>query len=103
MEKDATRAVQWYQRGSDLGEPYAQNSLGRCYLLGDGVPKNLELGFYWTKKSADQGNINSLFNLAVCYEKGWGVNPSKSEAIRYYKLAAEKGDKDAQKKLQTLQ
>ena len=80
----------------------AQNSLGRCYLIGDGVEKNLELGIYWTKKSAEQGYNGSLFNMGYCYETGLGVPKDVSKAIHYYKEALEKGYHQAEQRLKII-
>ncbi len=97
------KAVSWYQKAADKGYIYAQNSLGRCYFLGDGVEKNLELVFYWTKKSAEQGYNGSLFNLGYCYETGLGVSKDLSKAIHYYKGALEKGYRQAEQRLKLIE
>ena len=40
-----------------------------------------------------------MFNVGYMYEMGMGVTADKNEAIKWYKKAAEKGDKDAKDKL----
>lgn len=38
LERDAALAVQWWQRGSEAGDPDAEAMLGAATLLGQGVP-----------------------------------------------------------------
>ena len=57
---------------------------------------------YWWHKAANQGIVEAQFNLGTCYEKGNGVTKDLSEAVKWYKMAAKQGDRDAQKKLKKL-
>ena len=51
---------------------------------------------YWS-------NVNIYFIIrqlvGVCYEDGTGVVKDEVEAVKYYKMAADQGDADAQKAL----
>jgi len=40
--------------------------------------------------------LDAQYNLGVCYYSGHGVGEDLKEAVRLYRLAAEKGDADAQ-------
>lgn len=40
--------------------------------------------------------------LGVCFQNGKGVEQSYTEAVKYYKLAADQGYADAQKRLREL-
>lgn len=40
--------------------------------------------------------------LRVCYEKEKVVEQNYTEAVKYYKLAADQGDEDAKKRLREL-
>ena len=56
----------------------------------------------WTPL-AEQGNSQSQYNLGVMYENGNGVPKDHKTAVKWYKLAAEQGHADAQKKVQEFQ
>ena len=43
-----------------------------------------------------------MTNLGEMYEEGRGVDKDEKEAVRWYRKAAEKGDKEAQKRLGQL-
>lgn len=50
----------------------------------------------WYKKAAEQsGNKMALYEIGEAYLYGVGVKCDKQEAIKYLKLAAENGSKDA--------
>jgi len=45
--------------------------------------------------AAEQGYANAQYNLGKMYAKGQGVIQDYKEALKWYKLAAAKGYKDA--------
>ena len=47
--------------------------------------------------------MSGQYNLGRCYEFGNGVGRSYEEAMKWYKLAADNGYEDAQKRLSKLQ
>lgn len=48
------------------------------------------------KAWAGRGNIDAYYNLAIIHQHGDGVPLDYSEAMRWYRLAADQGDKVAQ-------
>ncbi len=47
VDKDDTKAADYYGRAAKLGNPYAQNNLGVLYKYGRGVPKDLVQAYKW--------------------------------------------------------
>ena len=54
------------------------------------------------RAAADRGEAWAQFNLGLAYDKGDGVEKDLREAVRWYRKAAEQGDKEAQRALQKL-
>ena len=50
------RVVKWQKEQADKGSAYAQSTLGRRYLKGDGVPKDRKLAVEYLEKAAAQGD-----------------------------------------------
>jgi hypothetical protein len=50
-------------------------------------------------KQAEKGDAEAQFNLGLLYDRGQGVPKDKSEALRWYRLAATQGDTFAQNSL----
>jgi TPR repeat protein len=53
------------------------------------------------KRLADSGFLREQCDLGRFYELGWGVAKDQSEALRWYRRAAERGDRNAQYRLAT--
>ena len=49
------KAVKWFQKAIDAGDPYGMSGLGWCYEYGCGVKKSLSEAFRWYVKSLDNG------------------------------------------------
>lgn len=96
------KAANWYKTAADLGLAEAQNSLGVCYLKGQGVERNQTEAFKWFEKAAMQGNPSGLYNLANCYRDGNGVTKDREKAKQLYKEAADNGSSTALAALKKL-
>lgn len=57
----------------------------------------------WFTKAADLNMKNSQFNLAIMYLKGEGTPQSLTHAYKWFAIASEHGDKDAQTKMKMIQ
>ena len=89
-------AVKYYRKAAAQGHRGAQNSLGVCYALGQGVPKDDGKAVPWFRKSAEQGNPVAQRNLGVWYLYGRGVEKDWSKAVSLFQKAAEQGGASAQ-------
>ena len=59
----------------------------------------LSLDFLEFRLAAMQGNAKAQIALGLMHEKGYGVTQNVSEALNWYRLAADQGNLVAQKKL----
>ena len=50
-------ALYWLQQAAQQYYPDAMQWLGRCYISGDGVPKNDNLGIMWIAKAAAHDHV----------------------------------------------
>lgn len=93
------KAIYWFKKGAEQGDPNAQNNFGNCYQNGNGVIQNDKQAVYWYQKGAEQGNLNAQYNLGVCYDDGIGITQNYQQAVYWYKKAAEQGHLYAQNNL----
>ena len=58
VEKNQSKAAQFYQKAAEKGHRDAQFELGSCYEEGQsrGVKKNYKEAAKWYRKAADQGH-----------------------------------------------
>lgn len=87
-------AVKWYRRAAERNEPAAQQYLGNCYLKGNGLEQDEEIGLKWMRLAADNGSLQALRTLAELYESGVGEPRSVNETpIRIWQhIATAPGD-----------
>jgi hypothetical protein len=50
-------AIYWLEQAARQGYPNAMQCLGRCYLAGEGVPKDENLAIMWIAKAAAHGHV----------------------------------------------
>jgi TPR repeat protein len=97
--KDATKAVEWYEKSATQGNAQAQGNLAVKYYNGDGVPKNATKAVEWYLKAATQGDAASQFILGDMYHKGDSVAKDAGKGAEWFGKAAAQGDAAAQLKL----
>ncbi|NPA03664.1 MAG: SEL1-like repeat protein [Epsilonproteobacteria bacterium] len=64
--------------------------------------EKFEEAFPLFKNLAREGDSEAMYYLGVLYYEGWGVEPSKEEAIKWWKRAERRGSLDAKYMLQTI-
>lgn len=101
VTKDLSQAKAWYQKGADVGDDYSKNKLKESQF--SSVTASTSSSSYSSSSydSEIEGKTASAINnLAIDYEKGQnGKTKDMAKAVRYYKIAAEKGDSYAQSNL----
>ena len=104
VESDEALALEWYEKGADLGDADSMNALGCIHESGKlksrGV--DLERAFQYYKQAADAGHADGMTNLGYLYEKGHGVLQNLELASSWYERAAQKGYAKAQNNLGSL-
>jgi TonB family protein len=96
VEKDYGRALLWFQRAADQGNPDGENSIGFLYEKGWGVEQDYAEAAKWYRKAADQGNSRGIGNLGWLYLEGNGVQRDYPEAMKLLSKAAEAGIAESQ-------
>ncbi|KAG0324395.1 hypothetical protein BGZ99_001911 [Dissophora globulifera] len=95
--RDFTKSVKWLQMAADKGFAPAQTGLGYIYLRGGfGVPKNCGRAVDLFQAAANQGDINACTLLGTIYFSGDGAAQNNEEAMRWLRVAAERGCAQAQ-------
>ena len=105
-EKDFTNALKFFKKSADLGNIQSMSAVGNMYGTGHGCERDYDKAIEYFLKAAKKGDVHSYYLLGNCYykmkKKWWKLYSSKTNALKYYKIAAEKGDKNAQRMLRRL-
>ncbi|XP_030622228.1 death ligand signal enhancer isoform X2 [Chanos chanos] len=90
--ESVTEAAENLRHVGDSSIPIILNIIGlESVKAGD-----YETAFCCFLASAQQDYSKAQFNTAVCYEKGHGVDKDHTQALHYYRCAAEAGHRQAQ-------
>ncbi|RDA86229.1 hypothetical protein CP532_5085 [Ophiocordyceps camponoti-leonardi (nom. inval.)] len=97
-------SLHYYGLAARQGLPEAALGVSRWFLFGyEGVfKKNEELAFKYAQEAATAKLPTGEFAMGYYYEIGIHVNKSITDARKWYQLAAEHGNKDAQNRLDSL-
>lgn len=88
IKGDYNEAFKQYTLGSINGDDLAQYQLGRMYLNGKGVTKNIQKAKDWFVRSAENGNSHAQFELGLLYRFGDGVLQDHVQAYKWFNLAS---------------
>ena len=91
-KKRIEEAVSWYERAADQSSQYASYRLGKLYLLGDGLPRDIDKAVACLIRSAEAGNQYAQYALGKLYlERG-----DKAKAHYRFTQSAAQGNEYAQ-------
>lgn len=85
---DGDQAHMWLQRSAEQGHPAA------CYDLGNYFSEELAdpgKAVDWFLKAAEREHAAGAYALALCYDSGSGVEKDAAEALKWYRIAANRG------------
>ena len=96
VKTDSALAEKWARKAADQGDGEAMGLLGGM----SDAPGMRDKARYWYKKAAEAGNLDVQVRLAQIYylRMGWTTETDAEdtrEAIKWYRKAASRGDKDA--------
>ena len=102
-------AVKKLKKAIMLDNKKAKFLLGICFFRGQGVTSNRDRAETFFKESieeirasAEKGDATDEMFLAMSYACAWGAKPNGPEAIKWYKLAAEHGNAQAEEQIGAL-
>lgn len=85
-KQDYRSAIEIFLKVSNDEE--SQYYLGKAYLFGLGVEKDLKKAFEYAQKSAAKNNSSGLNLMGVIYQKGFGIERDELQALMYFNQAA---------------
>lgn len=96
------KALEWYEKAVQNGEPRACYNLGRIYQNSDFNGKDVAVAAYWYAYGAEHGSVECQCELGKMYEYGEYFEKNYEEAAKWYKIAADKDDAISKTRLASL-
>ncbi len=91
VEKDLSKALYWYRKGAEQGDPHCLLNLAKSYENGLGVEADEEMAQRFFEKAAGAGSAEAQVRTARRLMAGG----ESDEARMWLERAAAKGDQDA--------
>ena len=88
--------MSWYEKAAPQNNSWAAYRLGKLYLEGKAVPKDVSKAVEYLTASADQGNQYAQYALGKLYLSGQDVKQDRERAWAYFYESAEQGNQYAQ-------
>lgn len=82
-------------KAAEQGNQFARYRLGKIYLTGESVPKDVEKALAYLTASADQGNQFAQYALGKLYLFGRDIPPDREQAREWLIRAAAQGNEYA--------
>jgi len=103
-KQDYSKALELYLKAAELGDTEAKYIAGGMYYKGLGVERDLRKAFRLLYGAALEGNSTpqSQKLLGQFFLTGTAVPKNYNEAMKWYKMAAESGDRESQSELAFL-
>ena len=89
VERDSTRAVEWYRKAADANLPMAKHHLALMLREGKGAPRNAQETVDLLHAASRQGLAVSMFTLGDIYERGDLLPKDPAMALAWYAITAE--------------
>lgn len=101
IEKDDSKAVEWYSKAAEQGLMAAMYFLARKYEYGHGIPRDSERAIRWYRTAAEGGLPEAQYELGEHYLtcEDEPVDENWREAAFWFRKAAEQGHSNAQLRL----
>ncbi len=91
-----SEAIPWYEQAAESGDPFASYQLGKFYLLGESVPKDIQKAVEHLTYAAEQDCSQAQYLLGKLCLLGQEVEQDYSIAEYWFTQAAEQGHEYAQ-------
>lgn len=95
VQKNYAEAKEWYRKSMTLGNAQAAYHLATAASVAGENEESCRAARF----AADRGYVSdykyavgTFHQVAECYRNGWGVPRDNNEALRWYRLSAQKGD-----------
>ncbi|XP_042502891.1 ERAD-associated E3 ubiquitin-protein ligase component HRD3A-like [Macadamia integrifolia] len=90
VRRDHSKALSWFSKAVDKGEPRSMELLGEIYARGAGVERNYTKALEWLGLASKQHHFSAYNGMGYLYVKGYGVEKKNyTKAKEYFEKAAE--------------
>ncbi|RPI72490.1 MAG: hypothetical protein EHM47_08215 [Ignavibacteriales bacterium] len=102
VEESLIKALELWQSAEMLNNPEAQTRIAAGIVFGEIKSDEISESIKVLKENAENGSVLAQVALAYAYENGIGSRENKAEAVKYYRFAAQRGNRFAYEELKRI-
>jgi TPR repeat protein len=102
VRKSPVRALYWYRRALQVGNPRGANNLGVAYYYGTVVKEDAEKGVLLLFAALEGGFERAAYTLGLANEKGKGTERDLEEALYLFRRARADDHEDADEAIERV-
>uniref|UniRef100_A0A2P2K7L8 ERAD-associated E3 ubiquitin-protein ligase component HRD3A n=1 Tax=Rhizophora mucronata TaxID=61149 RepID=A0A2P2K7L8_RHIMU len=89
LRRDHAKALAWFSKAVERGEPRSMQLLGEIFARGAGVERNYTKALEWLTLASQQQVYSAYNGIGYLYVKGYGVEKNYTKAKEYFEKAAD--------------
>jgi len=102
VQTDKFAGINIWKSAAQLGSKEAEIRIIASRLFDSPNPVSANNDFKELLKAAEDGSLFAMVSVALCYRDGIGTKRSKPDAVKYFRLAAQRGNQFAYEELKNL-
>lgn len=104
VKTDKQKAISLWETAQKMGSVEASVRIATAKLLGEVSTDKLDTAKYLNilEVANNLGSVLAQVSLAYCYENGIGINKNTPDAVKYYRLASQRGNRYAYDQLKKM-
>ena len=102
LKQDRNQAIEVWKLAKKLGSAEAGVRIAVADIYGYTKTANYDKAIEDINNAINEGSVLAQATLAYCYENGIGVETSEPQAVKYFRLAAQRGSRFAYDELKSL-
>jgi len=102
VDEDKVKAIELWQSAERLNNPEAKTRIAAGIIFGEIQSDEINEAIKTLNEMAENGSVLAQVAIAFAYENGIGLRSSKSEAVKFYRYAAQRGNRFAYNELKRI-
>ena len=102
VTKDKKKALQLWHSAERQNNPEAKVQIAAASIFGEINDTDIASNVKYLEESSEKGSVLAQVALGYAYENGIGLTKSKAEAVKYYRFAAQRGNRFGYRELKRM-
>ena len=102
IAKDRTKALELWRSAEKQNNPEAKVQIAAGIIFGEIKSDDIADNIKYLTESSEKGSVLAQVALGYAYENGIGLEKDKAQAVKYYRFAAQRGNRFGYRELKRM-